>query len=167
MSIETQKWLGTISSESLKINHGRIMTTNSHKGTAKIIYDPLRPGMKRRTERWIIANSDREVGRYYRWWVKKELHIELFQPSWGEHISLVRGEYIQDEYKHLWKKYDGEIITFEYEHNVRWSGDTTTGDRPEWFWFVDVRCPRIDEIRAELGLKTFFKYHMTIGRTYY
>ena len=146
----TQQWLGTITKERLRFNHEQKMS-NWHKGTAKIIYDPPRPGMKRRTDRWI----------------EKELHIELFQPSWSTHISICRGEFIHDEFKHLWKKADGEIITFEYEHNVRRSGDTTNEDRPEWFWFVDVRCPRIDEIRAELGLKTFFKYHMTIGRTYY
>jgi hypothetical protein len=138
-----------------------------HEAKGKLIYDPVRSGLKTKNKGWVVINADNEIARYYRWWVQKERWIELCQPSWGTHVSCVRGEGIRDVYQPLWKKHDGEIITFEYEHNVRRSGDTTGGDRPEWFWFVDVRCPRIDEIRAELGLRTFFKYHMTIGRTYY
>ena len=76
------------------------------ESTAKIVYDPRRPGMKRRTEWWCIATVDREITRYYREWIKRErlnLHdivhpgdrqtVERFvQPAWDAHISVIRGE---------------------------------------------------------------------------
>ncbi len=136
-----------------------------HDCSGIIVYDPFRPNMKRRTQNWCVIETDNEITRYYRWWVKKELWLDLSPPSWGAHISCVRGEFIQPQHEHLWKKYDRLEISFQYGHEVRYSGDTT-GDRPDFFRFVDVYCPMIDIIRSELGLKTWFKYHLTIGRTY-
>ena len=134
------------------------------QATGRIIYDPYRPGMKRRTEWWAIVRVDREIARLLRWWVKKELHIDLNQQSWEPHISIVRGERPK-EHPEAWGAYQNEIVTFEYVQNPR----KTKGGRNDegWFWYVDVYCPRIQEIRAELGLKTFYKSHLTFGRIYY
>lgn len=134
------------------------------KGTGKLVYDPWRGGMKRRTKNWAVVEVDREITRYYRWWVQKEKWIELKQPAWDAHISVVRGERLKDP--SLWKKYHGEIIEFEYKHGVRQSGDTTGWDRPDNFWFVDVISPRLNEIREELELKTGWKFHLTVGKIY-
>lgn len=158
---------------------------NWHTASGIIKYDPPRPGMTKRTEWWSIIKVDREITRYYRWWVDKEVvnplgleHIStvpkiyfdkmgakgLSQPSWDAHISIVRGEKPHASVSHLWKKYDGERITFCYKHHPRKAGDTTGGDGP--YWFVEVFCPRLDEIRDELKLVTGWKYHLTIGRTW-
>lgn len=141
------------------------------KGTGVLIYDPYRGKMKRNTNWWIVVNTDDEIARYYRWWVMRRYWIDLKDPSWGAHISVLRGGKPRDEKQHLWKKYQGEKIDFAYSPNVRQSGDTTGGDRPNHFWFVDVWSDRLTEIRKELGFTTVFdgkpiKYHMTIGRTY-
>lgn len=142
------------------------------KGTGKIIYDPHRPGLKSKTDWWCVANTDSEICRYYRWWVWRRYMIKLEKPAWGAHISIIRGEVPQEQFRDGWKKHHGEIIEFEYSPIVRYSGDTT-GDRPNWFWFVDVWCPKMNDIRKELGLKWRddngepFKFHITIGRTYY
>lgn len=141
------------------------------KGTGVLTYDPYRGKMKGNTNWWIVVNTDDEIARYYRWWVMKRYWVELQNPSWGAHISVLRGGKPRDEKLHLWKKYQGEKIDFTYSPVVRQSGDTTGGDRPDHFWFVDVWSGRLNEIRSELGFTTVFdnkpiKYHLTIGRTY-
>jgi hypothetical protein len=129
--------------------------------------------MKTRTDWWLILTADPEITRYYRWWVDKEKLNPiglpgkgLYKPSWDAHVSVVRGEKPYPDKLHLWKKYQGEEVAFEYRHGVRQSGDTTGYDRPDWYWFVDVKCPRLDEIRTELGFRTGWTHHLTIGRTH-
>ena len=154
------------------------MKLNWHTGSGIIKYDPPRPGMTRRTDWWAIIKVDREITRYYRWWVDKEVvnplgleHVNsgskayfdslgakgLVEPSWNAHISIVRGEKPREDLRYLWKKYDGERISFCYRHCPYKS------DGP--YWFVEVFCPRLEEIRDELKLITGWKYHLTIGRT--
>jgi hypothetical protein len=67
---------------------------------------------------------------------------------------------------HLWKKYDGLEVEFEYEHNPRISGDTTGWDRPDAYHFISIRCDTLINIRKELNYPTDFGLHMTIGRTW-
>lgn len=137
-------------------------------GYGKIIYDPYRGAMKRKTQWWAIASVDREITRYYRWWLQRELHLKrLFAPAWDAHISIVRGEEPRDELKGLWGKLHEWKVPFEYSHNVRQAGDTTgQTDEKGHFWFVDVWCPTFLEIRDELGLRTHYKFHLTVGRIY-
>ena len=140
------------------------------KGTGVLVYDPHRPGLKSKTDWWVVVNTDDEICRYYRWWVWRRYMIDLQKPSWGAHVSVIRGGKPSDDKMHLWKKYQGEKIAFEYSPDIRQSGDTTA-DRPDFFWFLDVWCSRLNEIRAELGFTNEFdgkpiKYHLTIGRTW-
>ena len=137
-------------------------------GYGKVIYDPYRGAMKRKTRWWAVASVDREITRYYRWWLQRELHLKrLFAPAWDAHISIVRGEEPRDELKNLWGRLHEWKVPFEYSHNVRQAGDTTgqIGEKGH-FWFVDVWCPAFLEIRDELGLKTHYKFHLTVGRIY-
>ncbi len=138
-----------------------------HTGYGYIKYDPHRGRMKKKTNWWAVVNIDREITRYYRWWVKKELHIDLCQPSWDAHISIIRGERPPEELQRLWKKYDGQRVEFKYKHHVRQSGDTTGYDRPDHYWFVEVDCPLLKQIRDEFGFPSNWKQHITIGRTWY
>ena len=137
-----------------------------HTGYGYIKYDPYRGGMKRRTNWWAVVEIDREITRYFRWWVKKEFWIDLKQPSWDAHISIIRGEKPPEHLRHLWKKYDGQRVEFKYKHHVRQSGDTTGKDRPDHYWFVEVDCPLLKQIRDEFGFPSNWKQHITIGRTY-
>ena len=125
-----------------------------------IIYDPFRGGMKRRTNWWAVANVDREITRYYRWWVKKRFWVDLHQPSWDAHVSIIRGERPSNELKHLWKKYHKQKIEFQYSHNV-WNGGKNNN-----YWFVDIESPELIDIRRELKLPCNWKLHLTIGRTW-
>lgn len=133
------------------------------KGTTKIIYDPYRGDMKRDTDWWCIADVDDEICRYYRWWVWNRYMITLQKPSWGGHISIVRGEHIRNKFKPLWKSRAGKTVNFEYSHDV------TTKDGV--FWYIDVVCLEFNQIRKELGLDWhyadggIFHFHVTVGRT--
>lgn len=127
--------------------------------TGKIIYDPKRYGLKKRTKWWCVINVDTEITRYYRWWIERKLHIKgLCQPSWDAHISVIRGEEPEEDLKYLWKKYDSEIVEFQYKHYPYQSGS---------FWFVEVLCPKAIEIRKELQRPTHWKLHLTVGRTWF
>lgn len=128
--------------------------------TGKIVYDPPRPGMKRRTERWVIASVDREITRYYREMVRKRFFLDLCEPSWNAHVSIVRGENIRPEFQALWKRMHGKTVQIQYDIDVK-----QVPSKPH-FWYVSAYAPEIDEIRGELGLRTNFSYHLTIGRTY-
>lgn len=136
------------------------------EGKGRIIYDPHRGEMKRRTNWWAVVNVDKEITRYYRWWVMREKWIDLCQPSWDAHISIIRGEKPKPQLMHLWKKYHGEQINFRYKHEVYQSGDFYRPDRPKHYWMVDIECPDLLDIRKELELPTHWNLHMTIGRTY-
>jgi hypothetical protein len=139
-----------------------------HKGTGKIVYDPYRGGLKKKRDWWCVVEVDKEITRYYRWWLEREWHVkELKTPSWDAHISIIRGERPRREHMHLWKKHHGKIIEFEYKHFPRRSGDTTGGDRPDNYFFVDIRAPELMDIRKEFGFPTNWNLHLTVGRTWY
>lgn len=144
-----------------------------HKSTGRISYDPPRPGMKGDQRWWAILRCDPEITRYYRWWVDKEIlnpldmdKLGLKKPSWDAHISIIRGEKPRPADMHLWKAYEGQVVEYEYRHVVRRSGDTTPGERPEHYWFVEVRAPKLIEMRKEFGFPYHWSLHLTIGRTY-
>lgn len=134
--------------------------------TGIIKYDPPRGKMKKKIDWWAVVNVDREITRYFRWWIKKEYWITLAQPSWDAHISIIRGERPPNDKINLWKKYDGLKIEFTYDLNVRQSGDTTGWDRPNHFWFVEVHCPLLKQIRNEFGFNSNWSQHLTVGRTW-
>lgn len=137
-----------------------------------LLYDPDRqglkdkPGKRPKTRWWLVLECDPDIPRYYQWWIQKSLHIKgLCEPSWGAHVSVIRGEEPREDLQSLWGKYQGERVEFRYQAKPRQSGDTT-GDRPGNFWFLDVECSRLQEIRAELGLVVYPKFHLTVGRTW-
>jgi hypothetical protein len=133
-------------------------------GSGKIVYDPHRGDMKNRTQGWCIVEVDREITRYYRWWLQYEKHIHLKQPAWDAHISVVRGEKLRPEFQHLWKKYQGKHVNFTYDHSyIRCEPDPKQGG---FFYWIDVDCPELSAMREEMGLPVGWRFHITVGRTY-
>jgi len=153
------------------------MTETWYKSSGTIVYDPPRPKLRKRPDHWVVINADYEIARYFRYWVDKEvlnpLGFEkggLAEPSWGAHISIIRG--LNDirncpfDWKTIWKRYHGQKVEFEYSNKVRYTGDTTGHDRPGDYWFVEVRCPLAEQIRDEFKLIRDWSLHLTIGRTW-
>ena len=137
------------------------------EGTGKIVYDPYRGGMKNRANWWCVVELDREITRYYRWWVERRYHVTgLCQPSWDAHISVIRGEKPDPDVMHLWKKYDKQVVKFKYKHEPRMVTDTFYNEVGD-FWFVDIDCPQLLDIRREFNKPADWNLHLTIGRTWY
>lgn len=140
------------------------------KSSGKVIYDPWRGDMKRRTNGWCVLDVDREITRYYREWLRIERHIHLQPPSWDAHISIVRGERIHPSKAHLWKKYHDKTIEFTYGHpgdyyEVR-SQLQDRRDESGQFFIVNIESPQLMDIRRALGLPTNWHLHLTFGRIY-
>ncbi len=134
-----------------------------HSGSGVIAYDPWRGDMKSRTDWWCIVDVDKEITRYYRWWLQREKHIYLQKPAWDAHISIIRGEYACASNPQLWRKYQGQTVNFQYEHgHIRCEPDKDGG---VYYW-IDVEAPLLNQIRAEFGLPRGWRFHITIGRTY-
>lgn len=134
-------------------------------GSGKIVYDPYRANMKRRTDHWCIVDVDKEITRYYRNWFLREKHIILEQPSWDAHISVIRGEPQVKRHPELWKKYHGERVDFTYVHgDYRSCPDEKNGGTYYW---INIACPKLSHIRQEMGLPVGWHFHITFGRTYY
>jgi hypothetical protein len=134
-----------------------------HSGIGTIVYDPYRGDMKGRTKWWCIVEVDKEITRYYRWWLQREKHIILQKPAWDAHISVIRGEHACSQHPEFWKKYQGQKIHFKYEHgNLCREADADGG----FFYWIDVDCNFLNQVRAEFGLPRGWRFHLTIGRTY-
>lgn len=140
-----------------------------HRSIGIVQYDPPRGDMKRRTQGWCVVNVDKEITRYYRWWLRYQYHTHLFPPAWDAHISVVRGEKIDPLSQHLWKKHQGKHVEFYYKHvGEIQKTRSRLGSGPDdgKYYFIDIKCPFLDEIRQELGLRTGWLFHLTVGRTY-
>lgn len=110
---------------------------------------------------WFVLDCNEQLGRYYRalfFFACYKTH-KLLRPSWKEHVSIVRDEEPPDEKKHLWEKYAGCTIEFEYTPFVETDG--------VYFW-LPVVCEKVLDIREELGLPRYPRYslHLTIGNDY-
>ena len=135
----------------------------AHTGFGHIVYDPFRSN--KMEPWWCIVEVDKEITRYYREWLRREQHLHLNVPSWDAHITVVKGERSVQRFPHLWKKYHGKRVDFRYEHgNIRVVKDT---NQPGSFYFINVDCPELLDIRQELQLTTKVNMHITIARSYY
>lgn len=162
-------------------------------GKGKVVYDPFRGGMKNKIDWWCVIELDDSITDYYRWWANKYVNPlgytdadkydakgnftwhslrdkreDLMLPSWGAHMSIVRGEKPREDLMHLWRKYHGQIVEFKYSPNVRFSGDTSGSsmdpDKQGVYWFIDAKCELGTHIRDELEKPSHWNFHITVGR---
>lgn len=130
------------------------------KGHGKVVYDPFRAQMKAKTNWWAVIEVNKEITRYYRWWLERRYHLRLDAPAWDAHISLFRGEKPRPELMDLWKKHQGRQIQFQYGPEL-YKSESADGRH---FWLLDVVCPEYIEMRKEMKRPTDFPPHITIGR---
>lgn len=89
---------------------------------------------------WLIAEcAEKELRHYYRHLAG--VYSRVRRPWWGPHVTINSNE--KPINPSLWRKYEGELISFEYDTDVLSNGTH--------FW-LPVYCERAMEIREELGL---------------
>ena len=89
-------------------------------------------------------------------------YIRLNRPRYAPHVSVVR----EDRVGAAWGRYEGQRVTFQYSPTI-WEGSV--------YYWLRVVCPRLADIRVELGLPATDWYtrppddsdfyHLTIGNT--
>jgi hypothetical protein len=126
---------------------------------SKLVYAPPRPGLKkknRQTSWMVVAEIDRGITEYYRWWVLKRYGIILQHTAWKPHVTILDGRHAVDKkYHSVWKKYNNVIVPIEYSVEIE----------QHWkFWILPVKCDLFLDIREELGFSTNFPLHITFGR---
>jgi hypothetical protein len=123
-----------------------------------IRYSPKLVGSKTESKWWMIVDCDPtgEMGRYYRHLYHVSTHRcrRIQAPSWALHITVVRDE--KPSRPWLWGLYSGRKVEVEYEPLVR-SGET--------YYWLDVTCPVLLDVREELGLERhpLYPLHLSIG----
>ena len=111
----------------------------------------------------VYALVDQQISDYYRSLIPKYIYV---QPQrYKAHITIVRSGKERVPNMIFWGKYEGVIINFEYNSEIK--------SDLRYFW-LDVFSNDIGNIREELGLERFrndltfggiqrTSYHITIG----
>lgn len=118
----------------------------------------------------LILAIDPSIAAYYHSTIPKVHRVR--RQMYAPHISVIRKE-APPNLLH-WNRYEGQEVSFEYEHNVRWDN--------VYYW-IDAYSLELERIRAELGLHnaplhpaTYHtpmpegyaytkRFHITIGNT--
>lgn len=103
----------------------------------------------------VVVRVDEGIADFYRALVPKSVGVK--GQRYDAHVSVVR-VWEKPANMDAWNKHAGERVEIEYEPVVR------NDDRYYW---LNVRCTRIEEIREELGLTRYVTwhngYHVTVG----
>lgn len=98
---------------------------------------------------------DQGLADYYRRLIPK--YIDVRPQRHAAHVTVVRGGYETPD-RTAWGKYEGEVIPFDYTNEILLH---------DGYFYLRVECDRLDAIRHELGLPTFFDpvkgHHVTVG----
>lgn len=108
--------------------------------------------------RWLMVDCCEELARYYRSLVHAfSPSITLQPPRHGSHITVIAGKYEPNHNDRYWKKFDGDLVRFEYDPEK-------TGSDGVYFW-LPIFCKEFESVRVELGLKPTIPipWHLTIG----
>jgi hypothetical protein len=105
---------------------------------------------------WVVLECGRGIIDYYKYWVEFKKNFKLNTPLHGAHVTVVAGKYEDVSFHPSWKKYDGQIIKFQYDGFIK--------DDGSYFW-IEVKSEELERIRRELGLTSTPKwpFHLTIG----
>jgi len=111
---------------------------------------------------WLVVDVDPGIVEFARALVPKA--IRLNRQKFAPHITVVRNE--KPVNMGAWRAHEGEIVQFTYSPIVFDDG---------LYWWIGASCPRLQEVRVELGLPEFSEFtrppdmsdlfHITIGNT--
>jgi hypothetical protein len=131
--------------------------------SGKISFDPVHYTKKHNAQgSWkktamITVNDD--MAAYYSWYVQRRYGLKLNPPLRGTHVTFINDRitspYLLDKYEMCKDKYEGKIIEFTYDTDVRTNAE---------HWWLKVNSNDMLYIRDEIGIgKPFFGLHLTIG----
>ena len=110
---------------------------------------------------WATLACCEELARYYRSTLKKPPQI-LQKPKYGSHITVASAKWERSTNKHVWGKYAGQEIEFEYYNHIHHDGG---------FYWLRVECEFLTNLRKELGLLSLRNHkfltrplHLTLAR---
>ncbi len=128
------------------------------KSKGKLKYSPKLLGEHTSDKWWLVLDCDPEIGRYYRYlFLLQNFRSEQIQrPAWKEHITVIRDEEPLDNFKPLWGKFEKQLVEFSY------NTEPQTNDE---YWWLDVECEFLLDIRTELGLprEPHYPLHLSVG----
>ena len=128
------------------------------KSQGTLRYSPKLLGDKPSAKWWLVLDCDENIGNLYRCLFHLDTHRvhRLNRPAWETHITVVRDEEPPDHAKHLWERYAGLRVEYEYVGPVESDGN--------YFW-LPVQCPQLLDIRTELGLNRdpIYPLHLSVG----
>lgn len=97
----------------------------------------------------LTVEVDPELSNYYRSLIPR--YYRILRPRYPAHITVVRTEKEIPQNLDKWGKWDKHRITFLYDPFVH-SGN-------QYYW-INIWCHKLEEIRGELGLPLISKYTM-------
>lgn len=124
------------------------------KSTGTLIYsdNPLK----------LILSVDQGISDFYFSIVPKTFKIQ--KQMYPAHVSVVRNSSVP--HTQFWEKYQNKVLEFDYEDMVY---------NDERYYWLNVFCKELEEIREELGLSRSgdvslspdgrHKFHITIGNS--
>ena len=87
----------------------------------------------------LVLLVDPDLATYYFTSIPKSVRAR--RQAFAAHVSVVRKE--APLHAAAWGKYEGEVVEFWYEHNVR---------QDNVYLWLDAYSTRLEELRTELGL---------------
>lgn len=125
-----------------------------HRTQCRLYYDPT-DGKRVSEPGWLIGVADDEIARYYRWHIQRRFGFALEPPSWGAHVTILRGE--PPKTSDPWGYRAGENIEVTYSHDIYTNG---------LHWWLNIDCREFAQTRVHYGYPPDKRhYHLTIGRT--
>ena len=89
----------------------------------------------------LIVVIDKQIARYYRSLIPKWYVVQ--GTRYDPHITVVRSYKETPPDLTAWGKYEGQEIEFLYDSTIQMS---------ENYYWLNILCKRLEEIRLELGL---------------
>ena len=115
----------------------------------------------------LVVEVDPALGEYYYSLIPKSKYAT--KPRYASHITVVRPDQETPVHREHWGKYEGEQVEFLYSPVVHYG---------KIYYWLDVLCLRLEDIRFELGLPIWFYndrtpppdgygkfFHITLGNT--
>jgi hypothetical protein len=116
---------------------------------------------------WVTVSVDQQLLDYSYSLIPK--YHRVVKPRWKAHVTVIRPEDFSEipDLQH-WSKHEGETVSFVYDPTVMYE---------KGFWWFNLWCLTMEDIRRELGLSTKSRitippsgynkaFHCTVGKDF-